>query len=177
MDSVLIKTTPEYEFYSDGRIWSNYKKDFLKLKLDKDGYLMVTLYVKGKRKDYFVHRLMAETFILNPYNLPQVNHINEVKTDNSVRNLEWCDCKYNINYGTGLERRAFSQRNNYRSKQVEMCDLNWKHEAYFPSLGEAARQTGIPKQSVWKCCTGSQYTVEINGVKHRFRFANPNSIK
>ena len=47
---------------------------------------------------------MAEAFIPNPSNLPQVNHKNEVKTDNRVENLEWCDARYNVNYGTGMKR-------------------------------------------------------------------------
>ena len=65
-----------------------------------DGYLVVSLQYKMFR----VHRLVAQAFIPNPDNLPQVNHKNEVKSDNCVDNLEWCDATYNNNYGTARIR-------------------------------------------------------------------------
>lgn len=68
------------------------------------GYCIVSLQKDGKGKSFGVHRLVAQAFIPNPDNLPMVNHKDEVKTNNNVENLEWCDCKYNCNYGTGIER-------------------------------------------------------------------------
>lgn len=74
----------------------------LKLQEDKDGYLYVRLHLghMNKRKAFKVHRLVANVFLNNPLNLPQVNHIDENKKNNDVNNLEWCDNKYNMNYGT-----------------------------------------------------------------------------
>lgn len=75
------------------------------------GYKRIGLYNKEhKYKNHFVHRLVAETFIPNPDNLPQVNHRNELKDENVVSNLEWCTQKYNINYGTAIQRRVENQR-------------------------------------------------------------------
>lgn len=64
------------------------------------GYYMVN--ICGKTRS--VHRLVAQALIPNPHNLPQINHKDEDKTNNHVENLEWCDRKYNVNYGTSIQR-------------------------------------------------------------------------
>lgn len=76
------------------------KERILKLIKDKDGYFIVNLYKNKKIKSFRVHRLVAEAFIDNPDNLPQVNHKDENPSNNVVSNLEWCNAKYNINFGT-----------------------------------------------------------------------------
>lgn len=113
----------------------------LKQGTDKDGYKTVGLCNNGKEKFYKVHRLVANTFIPNPNNLPQVNHINEVKDDNRVSNLEWCDCKYNNNYGN---------RTSKASKKT-IC-LNTGE--IFNSVREAGRKYNIVPTSITKCCRG-----------------------
>ena len=80
--------------------------------ITKDGYVRCLIKVNGVGRSYFVHRLVAETFIPNPDNLPQINHKDEDKTNNRVDNLEWCDPKYNMNYGSRQER--------YRDTMLEM---------------------------------------------------------
>ena len=71
---------------------------------DKNGYLKVNLHCNGKCKIIRVHRLVAQAFIPNTDNLPMVNHKDEDKTNNNIDNLEWCDQKYNINFGTARIR-------------------------------------------------------------------------
>ena len=79
---------------------------------DTDDYLKVNLYCNGKNKKCLVHRLVALTFIPNPDGLPQVNHKDEDKTNNSVDNLEWCTEKYNCNYGSrNIRRRETAIKN------------------------------------------------------------------
>ena len=100
---------------------------------NKDGYLQVNLCCNGKNKMFLVHRLAAQAFLLNPDNLPEINHKDEDKTNNSVDNLEYCDRSYNINYGsrkdkvrdtaikngnwTGLSREEYMKE--YREKNRE----------------------------------------------------------
>lgn len=98
-----------YAITSCGKVWSYKSKKFLKARYDKDGYISVALRKDGKTKYFFVHRLVAMAYIPNPNNLPEVNHKNEIKSDNNINNLEWCTRKYNANYGTIKERLAFAR--------------------------------------------------------------------
>ena len=104
----------KYQVSNLGRIRSlNYRmtgKHHI-MKFGSDGeYDTVVFYVNGHRHMRKVHRVVAEAFIPNPDNLPQVNHLNEVKTDNRAENLEWCDNKYNSNYGTRNKRISLHNR-------------------------------------------------------------------
>ena len=69
-----------------------------KQQIDHRGYKAICLCNDGKPKRYNVHRLVAETYLPNPDNLPQVNHIDEDKTNNNVDNLEWSTSQYNNEY-------------------------------------------------------------------------------
>lgn len=80
------------------------KGQLLKQQMDTGGYLRVNLYRNSKMISCLVHRLVAEAFISNPKGKPQVNHINENKTDNRVENLERVTAEENINYGTRNEK-------------------------------------------------------------------------
>ena len=71
---------------------------------DKNGYLLINLYCNGKQNIIKIHRLVAQEFLSNPDNLPEVNHKDEDKTNNRVDNLEFCDHKYNMNFGTARIR-------------------------------------------------------------------------
>ena len=104
-----IKQHPEYSDYwvtSNGLIYSEKngkhgKSDTLKeRKLNKDehGYNVIKLSNNNKSYNCTVHRLVAETFIPNPNNLPYINHIDEDKTNNNIDNLEWCNHQQNIEH-------------------------------------------------------------------------------
>ena len=137
-----------YAITRDGRVWSYRSNKFLKPNL-VGGYHQVILCKEGKGKTHYIHRLVAEAYIPNPDGLPQVNHKDEDKSNNCVENLEWCDIKYNINYGTRTERVAKK-----RSKPVYCIELN----KIFDGINQAARELGINHSSIIKCCKGKLKT-------------------
>lgn len=121
---------------------------------EKTGYLYVVLCKDGKRTNKTAHRLVAQAFIPNPEGLPQVNHKNEVKNDNRVENLEWCDAAYNSAYGTARTRKSQTMTNGKRSKAVLQIDPNTMEILReWPSTAECGRN-GFNSSLVSACCLG-----------------------
>ena len=106
------------------------------------GYLQLHLYKDGKRKNYFVHQLVATAFCENQEEYTEVNHINEDKSDNRADNLEWCSRQYNVEYS---KAKAIIGINKISRLILE-----------FPSLMEAERMTGIPHQNICACLKGKR---------------------
>lgn len=121
------------------------------------GYMYVNLSKNNKTKQHAVHRLVASAFIPNPYNHPQVNHKNEIKSDNRAENLEWCTCRYNIVYGTartrGIETRNLSGGRS-AEKEIYQYDLNGNYIKSFKSIAKAARETGYSETTIRDNCNG-----------------------
>ena len=128
-----IKDFEEYEINEVGQIKRNSK--ILKPEI-RTGYYSVGLCKNGKRVHKRIHRLVAEAFIPNPNNLPQVNHKDENRLNNRVSNLEWCNNTYNSQYPNNLS--------------VYCLDL----DKYFNSASEASVHTGVSRTSIVKCCRG-----------------------
>lgn len=143
-----------YQASNLGRIKSIYRyKKILIPYIDKNGYLRVRLY-KNKVGTYKgIHKWVAETFIPNPNNFIEINHKNEIKTDNRVENLEWCNNLYNIHYGTGIERGTSK-----RSKKVKQYDLYNNTIKSYKSLSEASKINNIPIANIHKVCVGQRKT-------------------
>ena len=130
----------------------------------KGGYLQVTLCKNKEYKKCYVHRLVAETFLENPENLPQVNHKDEDKTNNFVflnedgsvdkekSNLEWKSPKGNCNHGTRNERSAKA-----RSKRVLQLSLDGELIREWDSTRECGRN-GFCQSHVSACCRGEEKT-------------------
>lgn len=123
-----------------------------------DGYLRVVLCKNGEHKKCLVHRLVAFTFLENPENKPEINHIDEDKTNNRVDNIEWKWHKDNINHGTRNERAGKANTNGKCSKKVLQLSLSGELIREWPSVSECGRN-GFDKGNVCKCCNGkkSQY--------------------
>lgn len=143
----------DYQADEEGNMYSlKYgKRRLLKPIKDTNGYLKVCLYKDGKGKMFLVHRLVAEAFLPNPENLPMINHKNEIKDDNRVSNLEFCDCKYNLEYNDGQKRRAEK-----RSKPVNQYTKEGLLIGSYPSTMEAQRQTGFKQGGISQCCRGER---------------------
>ena len=125
---------PGYQVSNAGRVRSFYRvlaPDSVK------GYYRVRLYRDGRVYRIFTHRLVAMAFIPNPDGLPQINHKNEIKTDNRAENLEWCTAKYNNAYGTGRERAAKS-----RSKAVGQYTTGGILVATYDKIKDAREKYG-----------------------------------
>ena len=131
---------------------------------DKDGYLVVCFSKNKEEKTCLVHRLIAEAFLPNPENLPQVNHKDEDKTNNFVflnedgtvnkekSNLEWKSPKDNCNHGTRNERIAKA-----KSKPVLQLSLSGDLIKEWPSTMECGRN-GFNQGNVAACCRGERKT-------------------
>lgn len=91
-------------------------------------YVWVTLSKDNLKSKKRVHRIVAEAFLPNPDNLPQVNHKDEDKTNNNVDNLEWCTAKYNMNYGTLRERRVQTniQNGTFNPDHIRLSKLEYQ---------------------------------------------------
>ena len=123
------------------------------------GYLSVKLSDDNcVSHERLVHRLVAMAFIDNPNNYPQVNHKNENKRDNRVDNLEWCDNKYNANYGTRSERIAKANTGNpLRFAPVFSIDFDGNF-AFYSSVKEAAEKNGLFPSNIIRTINGRSHT-------------------
>lgn len=148
--------------YNDGRKRLQ-KGRILKPIKDGNGYLQIVLSKSSEVKRVLIHRLVAEVFINNPDNLPQVNHKDENKRNNCVSNLEWCTQAYNNCYGTRLKRQVKKL-----SKSVLQIEFKTNQIiAEYPSTQEAARKLNMCQSTISECCNGKRKTAY--GYKWRYK--------
>jgi hypothetical protein len=138
-------TQTDYLITEEGDVYSTKYGKLKKRKLGVDykGYKIINLCNDGKKKRYRVNRLVAETYLPNPDNLPEVNHKDEVKSNNNVANLEWCTTPYNIRY---------SQAKSYIVENVSTGDRQIVH-----NLRAFCRDTGLFSSGLYKTLRGQSH--------------------
>lgn len=150
----IWKEVPGYEglycVSSDGRIRNRYGR-ILCTFTDRDGYQCLNLCRDGARKYVRVHRVVASAFIPNPKSLPVINHKDERRSNNCFENLEWCDVKYNNNYGTCNQKRAEK-----RERKTAQYTRDGELIAVYRSAKEAAHQTGLNNSHICECIRGGR---------------------
>lgn len=153
-----------YQVSNYGRVRSTIKRyRYLSYKIDRYGYYAIALSYGGKMKHFTVHRLVAQAFLPKWHKTDtQVNHKNEIKIDNRVENLEWCNAKYNSNYGTRIERVA-----EHRKKPILQYSTAGEFIKEWDSATDAARFYNKRKSDIYTCCKGKQQTAY--GYKWKYK--------
>lgn len=155
--------------HSNGRVVDYHRKGrILRQQKINSGYRVVTFIVRGKDlyETKLVHRLVAHAFVTGYKKGLDVNHKDEDKTNNKAENLEWCDKKYNNNYGTGKWRRR-----KFNARPVVQLSSCGEHIANYNSISEAARTIGCDPSTIRAVCVGQNghrkcYTAK--GYKWRY---------
>ena len=155
LTGVLWSELPDFKGYfisENGMVYSVKRKKCLTPRVNNKGYITYCLSKDSKHYYRLAHRLVASAFLPNPANLPEVNHKDENSTNNHFSNLEWCSRKYNVNYGTSIERGKRTQ-----GFQIAQYRTNGELVRVWPSIKEAARN-GYDFRHIQRCLKGKNKT-------------------
>ena len=160
----FINNTTNKEKISYLKPWSNGHK-----------YLVVSLMKNGVRKNHYIHRLVAQAFLLNPNNYKEINHKDNNPQNNHKDNLEWCNRSYNVKYsfthGYHIAPKSMLGKfgyNNHLSKPIEQIDVNTGLVIReWANAHEVQRQLKLCRSSISKCCQKKQYTCGGYGWRYK----------
>lgn len=128
-------------------------------KQNNDKRLWVELRNNGKRSCMLVHRLVAEAFIENPHNYPQVNHIDEDTHNNRVENLEWCTARQNVNaYLQNHPDKRHAPRKRKNERPIVQSTKNGVEIKVWRHLVDVKNELGYHPTSILECCEGKRKT-------------------
>ena len=151
----------KYEVSNLGHVRS-YKQDRKNPRLLKPhyqgGYPRINLYKKCELKHYFVHVLVAQTFIPNPDNKPEINHIDGDKTNNTVANLEWVTPSENINHALQHNLRPQKTSKDTTPRMVFQLPLDCSYLKLWDSISQAAKIMNYNPSGIHRCCSGKRKT-------------------
>ena len=139
-----------YAVTSCGKIWSYKNKKFLNPSTNKKGYFQVVLYKNGKPKTHKVHRLLAEAYIPNPDNLPQVDHIDNDKTHNYINNLQWITNRDNCRKSKNKPVLQFDLDGNFIREWECTADVGRGVESFICQCLKGRRPTAYGYKWVYK---------------------------
>ena len=139
----------KYQISNLGNVYSLITNKILKPRLTLDGYYQVDLCKNGVKKHLYIHRLVAQSFLDNPNNFPIINHKDENPMNNIYSNLEWCDKKYNNNYGKCKDKHAKTV-----SKPINQYDLQDNFIKQWNSMKEASETLKLSRGNICMCCEG-----------------------
>ena len=136
---------PNYQVSNKGNVMNLKTGRVIKNSIDCNGYMSVNLWKNNKLKHFRVHILVAQAFLPNPLNLPQVNHIDECKTNNDANNLEWCTASQNIRYSIYRQYRKINQ-----------LSLDGEFIKQWESISQIVKKLGIGNSHIIQCCKGER---------------------
>lgn len=142
-----------YQISNFGRVKSLKRNIILKPSTNKKGYLQVVLY-NNASKTVRIHRLVAEAFIPNPNNLPQVNHKDGNKINNFFNNLEWVNNSENQKHAFSLKLQDNRGNKNPRVRKINQYDLNGNLIKTWNSIYDITNELHINRSCIWRCCIG-----------------------
>lgn len=153
--------------------------------INKDGYIRVHLWKNCKGKVLAVHRLVAEAFLPNPDNKPEIDHINTIKTDNTVflnedgsinyekTNLRWVTKKENMNNPLTIKDLSKIRIGNENAKSIYRAVLQYTKDGKlikeWASMNSAARELKISRSGIWSCCNGRNRCKSYGGYVWRYK--------
>lgn len=149
----------------NGHIWWKKKGELLSNCVDSGGYHYVGLCVNGKHKNFLIHKLVMSAFVGEPpIDKPEINHIDEDKSNNCLSNLHYCDRKFNANYSYTWKKAI-----DVCKKPVLQFTKDGRFVAEYESAAEAAREIGKKRSNISACCLGKKRCKSVGGYIWKYK--------
>ena len=158
----IQKYEDRYLISNLGKVFSLFSKRCISNRINKAGYIQIILHKKGENKTLLLHRVLGQTFIPNPLNLPQINHKNAVKTNNKLKNLEWVTQSFNTRHAYKMDKitRMLGEKHPKailtNQKVLKIKTLSQNNDCL--SYREIGKIFGVNKSTISDIITGKTWT-------------------